>query len=376
MVPLSALSHHERGMGAGLPLRPLTLAPLPTQPRISFVVTCYNYGRFLDECLESCLNQTLPVHEVVAVDDGSTDDTAERLALWQQRDHRIVVVKQANAGISAATQVGLTRCTGEVILLLDADDRCHPQRVAQVIEAMRTPLVAGLPGWIHHRLQKFSQVQADLGFTPTYLGDAPRGFFGDVVAMTAASSVSTPTSGLAFRRELLQRLLPLDIHRDTAQDIQFWHLLPLSAIGAWIEQPLSDYRVHSRSDSGGAGADQLTTPLKIKRQRIRCERCHAQITSWMHTHAPAALAGYPPLETSLEYLGLSFLDTWYGDGAYDRTRLQQVLNHPYFAAQHWQQRWFWQAARFLPLPCFRFFSQQVFGSGLFKRLIRRLLGRR
>ncbi len=373
---MNATSGSAQKQGAKSALMPLTLAPLAAQPRISVVVTCYNYGRFLDECLESCLNQTMAVHEVVTVDDGSTDDTAERLAVWQQRDPRIVVVRQTNGGISAATQVGLLRCTGDIILLLDADDRCTSQRVAHVVATLRTPMAAGLPGWVHHRLQKFSQTQADLGLTPTYLGDAPRGFFGDVVATTAGSALSTPTSGLAFRRELLPRLLPFDTHRDTVQDIQLWHLLPLSAIGAWIEQPLSDYRVHGGSDSGGAGADQLTSPVKITRQRIRCERCHAQITTWLRTHAPAVLPGYPPLESSLEYLGLSFLDAWYGTGGYDRGRLQQVLRHPHFLTQHWQQRWFWWAATVLPLPCFRFFSQQVFGSSLFKRLIRRLLGRR
>lgn len=354
----------------------MELGPLPEEPRVSCMITCYNYGRFLDECVESCLRQSHAVHEVVVVDDGSTDDSAERLRRWQERDPRVVVVSQANAGISAATVAGLERCRGDVILLVDADDRCAPERAAAVIAAMRVPTADGLPGWVHHPLRKFSERQADLGTMPTYVAGLPQGWFGTEVAATGESRLATPTSGLALRRELLSRILPLDVHRDTAQDIQFWHLLPLSAVGTWIAQPLADYRVHGGSDSAGAGADLLTTPKLIRRQRIRCERCHDHVARWLQVHAPSASAAFPPITSSLGFLGFSFLDGWYNDGRRERDRLRRVLDHPQFAGQHWQQRWFWRAAGFLPRPVFRWFTRMVFGSGGIKRLIRRLLGRR
>jgi hypothetical protein len=340
------------------------------------MVTCYNYGCFLDECIESCLRQSYAVHEVVVVDDGSTDDSAERLRRWQERDPRVVAISQANAGISAATMAGLERCRGEVILLVDADDHCAPERAAAVVAAMRVATPDGFPGWVHHPLRKFSDRRADLGTMPTYVAGPPQGWFGAEVAATAESPLATPTSGLALRRDLLAHLLPLDVHRDTAQDIQLWHLLPLIAAGVWIAQPLAHYRVHGGSDSAGAATDQLTTPRLIRRQRIRCERCHDHVERWLGARAPEALAAYPPIASSLTFLELSFLDVWYNDARRDRARLRQVLGHPRFAGQHWQQRWFWRAAGILPRPLFRWFTRTVFGSGGIKRLIRRLLGRR
>lgn len=92
---------------------------------VSVVIPCYNYGRFVCESVESALAQTHRDLEVIVIDDGSTDDTSERLAPYASR---IRYVRQANRGLSAARNVGIRLAQGEWVALLDADDLWHPQK--------------------------------------------------------------------------------------------------------------------------------------------------------------------------------------------------------------------------------------------------------
>ncbi|MBR1829711.1 MAG: glycosyltransferase family 2 protein, partial [Atopobiaceae bacterium] len=90
--------------------------------RVSIVVPCFNCATVVGECLDSVLSQHHDDLEVVCVDDGSTDDTTAVLQRKAKADPRVVVVSQANRGVSAARNAGLRRSTGEVVLFVDADD--------------------------------------------------------------------------------------------------------------------------------------------------------------------------------------------------------------------------------------------------------------
>jgi glycosyltransferase involved in cell wall biosynthesis len=94
-------------------------------PSVSVVMPAYNYGRFIGEAVDSVLAQTYRGGvEVIVVDDGSTDDTADRLAVYGTR---IRSVRKDNGGVSSARNAGLRLASGEWIGLLDADDLWHPQ---------------------------------------------------------------------------------------------------------------------------------------------------------------------------------------------------------------------------------------------------------
>jgi glycosyltransferase involved in cell wall biosynthesis len=87
--------------------------------RVSVVVPAYNAGAFLAAALDSVFAQDLPVHEVIVVNDGSTDDTAEVIARYRRE---IRVLSQANRGAARARNAGLARSTGDLVAFLDADD--------------------------------------------------------------------------------------------------------------------------------------------------------------------------------------------------------------------------------------------------------------
>ena len=89
---------------------------------ISVVVPIYNVEAYLEECLDSLLRQTVPDLEVVLVDDGSTDGSADIARAYVDRDPRLRLVTQPNAGLGAARNTGTAHATGEFLAYLDSDD--------------------------------------------------------------------------------------------------------------------------------------------------------------------------------------------------------------------------------------------------------------
>ena len=96
---------------------------LSTLPLVSVIIPVYNVDPYIEEALDSVINQTYSNIEILIIDDGSTDESGEICDRYALTDSRIVVFHQGNKGLSAARNVGLDHATGEVIALLDSDMR-------------------------------------------------------------------------------------------------------------------------------------------------------------------------------------------------------------------------------------------------------------
>ena len=99
---------------------------------VSIVVVNYNYGRFLDEAIESALAQTHDRVEVIVVDDGSTDESR---ALIDRYGDRVVAVLKENGGQASALNAGFEDVSGDVVIFLDADDVLEAQTAARAATA-------------------------------------------------------------------------------------------------------------------------------------------------------------------------------------------------------------------------------------------------
>lgn len=120
---------------------------MPTLPdrgdTISVVIPAYNADRTLAAAIESVLAQTLAPFEIIVVNDGSSDGTAEVLAGFGGQIH---VIDQPNGGLGSARRAGVAAARGRFIALMDADDICRPERLAVQLSALRAVPGATLCG--------------------------------------------------------------------------------------------------------------------------------------------------------------------------------------------------------------------------------------
>lgn len=106
--------------------------------KISIIVPVYNTGKYLEQCLESLVNQTLRDIEIICVNDGSSDDSLEILEKFAQNDARVIIINQANKGQSAARNAGLALAKGEYKGFLDSDDWAEPSMFEKLYNNAKT----------------------------------------------------------------------------------------------------------------------------------------------------------------------------------------------------------------------------------------------
>ena len=105
-------------------------------PAVSVLLPVFDAGPYLAECLDSLEAQTFGDYEIVAVDDGSADDSGAILVSRARADPRLVVVTRPHEGLIAPLNAGLELCRGDLIARMDADDVAHPRRLEMQVDAL------------------------------------------------------------------------------------------------------------------------------------------------------------------------------------------------------------------------------------------------
>ena len=104
---------------------------------VSIIVPCYNQAQYLDEALQSVLDQTYSDWECIIVNDGSPDHTEEVAQKWAEKDNRFVYLFKENGGVSSARNMGMEKAKGDFIQFLDADDVLAKSKLAVSIESVK-----------------------------------------------------------------------------------------------------------------------------------------------------------------------------------------------------------------------------------------------
>lgn len=103
---------------------------------MSIVIPVYNVENYLEECLDSVVNQTYQNLEVIAINDGSTDDSGKILKKYSQQYEFIKVIYQENSGNSVARNQGIQNASGKYIYFLDSDDYILPETINNLVDTM------------------------------------------------------------------------------------------------------------------------------------------------------------------------------------------------------------------------------------------------
>jgi glycosyltransferase involved in cell wall biosynthesis len=210
-----------------------------TQPLVTVLIDTYNYGRFIEEAVESVLSQDFPAEqmEILVVDDGSTDDTAERVKKYGSRIHYFC---KPNGGQASAFNFGLERARGEIVAFLDADDYWLPGKLQRVVDEFEKHPDAGM---VYHEIREFHSQRGVFrdGGLPLLSGFLPSN------AKNLLSYVLYPTSFLAFRRNALEPLLPIPEDLTIQADSHLSGLVIFLAPIIAIPDCLAVYRVHGQN---------------------------------------------------------------------------------------------------------------------------------
>jgi glycosyltransferase involved in cell wall biosynthesis len=268
---------------------------LTAKPLVSISAITYNHERYIRPAIESALNQTYRNIEVVVVDDGSTDRTPDILATIQ--DPRLIVIRQANRGPSAAINRSLARCTGRYVALFSGDDYCAPDRVQRQLEeyvrgptralfsAVKfiddagNPLSGGHFAATHFR--PFSANQAEilehLFFSGNFLS-----------AITCFTETDLLRNGRAFDAVMYQ-----------LQDYMMWISLVKQYPFQYMAEPLTYYRIRSDGQN-------LSSPSQaaIRQNRLESYLVMQQFFSDMPEELFIQAFGRhlqrPPLQSTIE----------------------------------------------------------------------------
>lgn len=208
-----------------------------TMPRISVVIPLYNKEKYLRRAVESALSQEPAVHEVIVVDDGSTDNGPAHLA--SLGDDRLRLIRQPNGGVSRARNTGIEAATGEFIAFLDADDAWLPGFVDELQALIQAFPQASLYATSYVRV--WPDGRREQACLPDVLKNATRQMVVDPFWAWSRCAIFF-TSSMCARHDVLQKYrirFPVGENLGEDQDVIF-RLLEAGAL-AFSSNPLTEY---------------------------------------------------------------------------------------------------------------------------------------
>ncbi len=248
-----------------------------SRPFVSALIVTYNYGRFLEEAIESVLAQDFsPVEmEIIVVDDGSTDDTPVRVTKFGDR---IRYVYKENAGEASALNFGVRLARGEIVTLLEADDLWLPGKLQRICDAFEKDPEAGMA---YHPYEIWDTQKNMCRKDPHFV--AISGYVPARLADLLTYDVSG-TSVLSFRRTFLEKLLPIPTVFRTCVDAYLASLIIFVAPVVALEEVLTKYRKHGQNESGYDESD----PVRLERRWFYVSSNVREMRLWLHRN------GYDP----------------------------------------------------------------------------------
>jgi glycosyltransferase involved in cell wall biosynthesis len=210
-----------------------------SQPLISVIMPVYNSEKYLQEAIESILGQTLADFELIAIDDGSTDNSAAILDSFRQKDKRLIIHRHMqNQGMPVALNAGLEMARGRYIARMDADDISLPERFEKQAAFLETHPEIGIVGTA---LQMVNERGNNIGGLSAPLVDL-------AIRWANIFSGSFMHATIMLRRSIItDHKIFYNVSRDVSE-FEFFARLLEYAHGSNLAESLYIYRIHSESN--------------------------------------------------------------------------------------------------------------------------------
>lgn len=241
--------------------------PLPVGKSVSVIVPCYNTGSIIEETFDSLEQQTTHDFEVIFVNDGSTDDTLQRLQNYKKRAKcRVKIIDKKNEGVSVARNTALREATGEYILFLDSDDIYHPECIQQMAFAVKTNQTDAVFCRVSRKLGEVLQLEQIPEAVTISMKDA-------MDKLLFQMGKYSFTCYLYNRAVLLQHNIEFDVDTKYGEDREFnWKYMCHCQTIAWIDAPLYGYRVNRASATNTANWRKTDLLKAVKRTEDYLEK--------------------------------------------------------------------------------------------------------
>lgn len=224
------------------------------EPKVSVVITCYNYERYVGQAIASVIGQTHPAHELIVVNDGSTDGSEQVIRGFPQ----VKYIFQQNAGHVAGFNRGFAETSGEIVMFLDADDLLETQAIEHVVRHWRDGCA---------KLQfDMTAIDGDGDSMGRRVCNFPHGYDEQVVRAEFArhgTYLWPVCSGNAYARAFLDQVMPLAVR--SAPDGYLNTIAPVYGAVIVVDKPLARYRLHSQNMSYH-GTDRNRLDLRFSKQ--------------------------------------------------------------------------------------------------------------
>lgn len=225
----------------------------------SIIMPAYNASLYIELAIQSVVNQTYQNWELIIIDDGSTDDTKDKVTAWVNKEPRIKLICQPNSGQpSIARNNALTHAQGELICFLDADDTIAPLKLEMSAEAMSKQQDINILFTDFNTIDESGEmIQLSYLDNQKFLIEA-RNYLTPVDNMflcskqfykfMALKSTAIHTITIVIRKEAIKELQPLfSTDLTIGEDLDLWFRLLLNNEAIYLPTSLSDYRINPNS---------------------------------------------------------------------------------------------------------------------------------
>jgi len=209
------------------------------KPTVSVVMPTFNGAKYIEQAIDSALTQTYPSLEIIVVDDGSTDATAE---IVKSYGDKVTYILQQNQGTAAAYNTGITAASGDFVAFLEQDDLWEPEKNAHQVRLFATNDRLGMVFSPVHLLQegvpsKHSDLDDQQGEGECSFAD----FF--------ARNRVLNCSSVMVRRDVLQHVGGFHEHLKLGFDYDLWLRIAAEYVIYCLAAPLTIYRIHGDNQS-------------------------------------------------------------------------------------------------------------------------------
>ena len=207
---------------------------------ITIIIPTYNRANLLSRAIKSVLNQTFKDFELIVVDDGSTDNTAEVIKKFQEQDKRIRYIQHdKNKGTAATRNIGIKAAKGEYIAFLDSDDEWFPEKLEKQVSLFEHSLRKNLGFVSCNYLEFYSESGREV------LYRVPR--HKSSLKVLLESNTLCNSSNVMIKKEVFDNVGHFDEKIKIGEDWDMWIRIAQKYNFDFVEEPLFKYYIHQNN---------------------------------------------------------------------------------------------------------------------------------